>query len=49
MKMVSAAKYARAEKDLKKARPYGSGAQAFYDHAQVGPEEGAEPAKTLYV
>jgi len=48
MKMVSAAKYARAEKDLKKARPYGNGAQAFYEHAQVGPEEGAE-GKTLYV
>jgi len=47
---VSAAKYARAEKDLKKARPYGTGAQAFYDHAQVGPEEGAEAGgKTLYV
>merc|ERR1711973_85957 len=49
MKMVSAAKYARAEKDLKKARPYGTGAQAFYEQAQVGPEEGAEPAKTLYI
>merc|ERR1719268_488915 len=48
MKMVSAAKYARAEKDLKKARPYGTGAQAFYEQAQVGPEEGAEPAKALY-
>merc|ERR1712038_1545442 len=49
MKMVSAAKYARAEKDLKKSRPYGTGAQAFYEQAQVGPEEGAEPAKTLYI
>merc|ERR1719232_227353 len=50
MKMVSAAKYARAEKDLKAARPYGTGAQAFYEHAQVGPEEGAAPeGKTLYV
>merc|ERR1712168_1188424 len=50
MKMVSAAKYARAEKDLKAARPYGSGAQAFYEHAQVGPEEGAATeGKTLYV
>ena len=27
MKMVSAAKYARAERDLKAARPYGTGAQ----------------------
>jgi len=36
MKMVSAAKYARAERDLKAARPYGTGAQAFYAGAQVG-------------
>jgi len=51
MKMVSAAKYARAERDLKAARPYGNGAQAFYEHAQVGPEEGeeAKAGKTLYV
>ena len=27
MKMVSAAKYARAEKELKNARPYGHGAR----------------------
>lgn len=27
MKMVSAAKYARAERDLKVARPYGLGAK----------------------
>merc|ERR1711994_565250 len=46
MKMVSAAKYARAEKDLKAARPYGNGAQAFYTSAEVG-SEAAE--KTLYV
>ena len=52
MKMVSAAKYARAERDLKAARPYGTGAQAFYEQAQVGPQEGDEPkpeGKTLYV
>jgi len=52
MKMVSAAKYARAERDLKAARPYGNGAQAFYEHAQVGPQEGEEAkagSKTLYV
>ena len=29
MKMVSAAKYARAERDLKSARPFGVGAQGF--------------------
>ena len=27
MKMVSAAKYSKAERDLKSARPYGAGAQ----------------------
>jgi len=48
MKMVSAAKYARAERDLKAARPYGNGAQTFYDQAQVKDEE-APAGKTLYV
>merc|ERR1712213_209218 len=36
MKMVSAAKYSRAERDLKAAKPYGQGAQAFYKSAEVG-------------
>jgi len=52
MKMVSAAKYARAERDLKAARPYGAGAQAFYEQAKVGedPEGAPTPAgKELYV
>ena len=31
MKMVSAAKYAKAEKDLRPARSYGAGAQGGYD------------------
>merc|ERR1712018_12397 len=48
MKMVSAAKYARAERDLKAARPYGHGAQAFYKGADVGEAE-AEAPKELYV
>jgi len=39
MKMVSAAKYARAERDLKQARPYGEGAVQFYDRAEVTPAE----------
>lgn len=30
MKMVAAAKYAKAERELKGARVYGEGAQAFY-------------------
>merc|ERR1739848_841531 len=48
MKMVSAAKYARAERDLKAARPYGHGAQAFYKGANVGEPE-AEAPKELFV
>merc|ERR1712141_868758 len=52
MKMVSAAKYARAERDLKAARPYGTGAQSFYEQAKIGeePEGAPTPAgKELYV
>lgn len=32
MKMVSAAKYAKAERELKGARAYGEGANAFYNN-----------------
>jgi len=39
MKMVSAAKFARAERELKPARPYGAGATAFYEKAEVKGEE----------
>ncbi|BFZ08895.1 hypothetical protein BsWGS_11934 [Bradybaena similaris] len=35
MKMVSAAKYAKAERELKPARSYGVGAKAFYQKAEV--------------
>lgn len=35
MKMVSAAKYARAERELKSARAFGVGARAFYDAVDV--------------
>jgi len=35
MKMVSAAKYARAERDLKAARPFGTGAQSFYERSEL--------------
>lgn len=41
MKMVSAAKYARAERDLKNARSFGKGAQAFYRNAELETEEEA--------
>jgi len=47
MKMVSAAKYARAERDLKAARPLGTAAQSFYEHADVKTEK--EAPKELYV
>jgi len=39
MKMVSAAKFARAERELKPSRPYGAGAQAFYEKAEITPLE----------
>jgi len=39
MKMVSAAKYARAERELRQARVYGAGAQAFYEKAEVTQDE----------
>jgi len=35
--MVSAAKYARAERELKPSRAYGQGAQAFYEKAEIAP------------
>lgn len=35
MKMVSAAKYARAERELKQVRPIGDGAKQFYEKAEV--------------
>lgn len=47
MKMVSAAKYSRAERDLKQARPYGLGAQQFYEKAEVASKE--EEPKKLYI
>merc|ERR1712071_55001 len=47
MKMVSAAKYARAERELKNARPYGQGAAAFYE--QVDAAEPEEKKKRLLV
>jgi len=48
MKMVSAAKYARAERELKLARPFGAGAQAFYEKAEVKPPEDPK-AKNLII
>jgi F-type H+-transporting ATPase subunit gamma len=39
MKMVSAAKYARAERELRQARTYGAGAKEFYDKAEITQDE----------
>jgi len=47
MKMVSAAKYARAERDLRGARPFGVGSKIFYEQAEVQPP--AEDAKELFI
>lgn len=47
MKMVSAAKYTRAERELKAARPYGEGSKQFYDKAEVAVP--TEESKKLYV
>lgn len=46
MKMVSAAKYSRAERDLKQARPLGVGTKTFYEQAEIqAPSE--EPKKLV--
>lgn len=47
MKMVSAAKYNRAERDLKQARPLGVGTKIFYDQAEISAP--AEEPKKLVV
>jgi len=47
MKMVSAAKYARAERDLKIARPLGVAAQHFYQQVEVACEK--DSPKELYI
>lgn len=47
MKMVSAAKYTRAERELKQARPYGEGAQQFFEKAEVGEPKDAPPQKLI--
>ncbi|RWS01603.1 ATP synthase subunit gamma-like protein [Dinothrombium tinctorium] len=39
MKMVSAAKYARAERELKTARNYGEGSQSFYERSELKPDQ----------
>lgn len=46
MKMVSAAKYNRAERDLKQARPLGVGTKVFYEQAEIQPSAD-EPKKLV--
>jgi len=43
MKMVAAAKYARAERELKAARPYGQGAQALYTSLDLSEKTEKKP------
>jgi len=45
MKMVSAAKYARAERDLKSARSFGEGTQQFYTTNELGRSDPENPNK----
>jgi F-type H+-transporting ATPase subunit gamma len=47
MKMVSAAKYTRAERELKQCRPIGEGSKQFYEKAEIAAPEGEK--KKLYV
>lgn len=47
MKMVSAAKYTRAERELKAARPYGEGSKQFYEKAEVAAP--ATDSKKIYI
>ncbi|CAF0764603.1 unnamed protein product [Rotaria sordida] len=42
MKMVSAAKYAKAERELRAARSYGMSAKSFYDSLEVEKVEGPQ-------
>uniref|UniRef100_A0A0N4Z0G2 F-ATPase gamma subunit n=1 Tax=Parastrongyloides trichosuri TaxID=131310 RepID=A0A0N4Z0G2_PARTI len=50
MKMVAAAKYAKAERELKGARAFGEGAKAFYDNIQAdSTDEAAKANKRLLV
>lgn len=37
MKMVSAAKFTRAERELKATRPIGKGTKDFYEKAEIAP------------
>lgn len=40
-------RYARAERDLKRARPFGVGSQQFFEKAEIAPEEKVEKKQLL--
>lgn len=46
MKMVSAAKYNRAERDLRAVRPLGQGTKVFYEQAEIAAPEN-EPKRLV--
>lgn len=47
MNILSINRYARAERDLKKARPFGDGSKAFYQQAEIEPPK--EDPKELLI
>lgn len=49
MKMVSAAKYSRAERELRQARPYGDGSKQFYEKAEIAVPEKTEETKKVFL
>lgn len=49
MKMVSAAKYTRAERELKQARPYGLGSSQFYEKAEIKAPEKTDESKRVFL
>lgn len=48
MKMVSAAKYAKAERELKPARSYGAGAKAFFENTELEQDK-SQPNQMIVV
>ncbi|TPP63979.1 ATP synthase subunit gamma [Fasciola gigantica] len=49
MKMVSASKFARAERELRPSRPYGKGAQVFYESTDLAAVDTQPKPNTLLV
>jgi len=49
MKMIAAVKYARADRELKPARPYGEGAKAFYNNLGAEAADKRKPDHLIVV